>query len=223
MLIPANLLFSYFDGTTNPPRQLSPDAVASRDDTIGPLLLKLFTETRHSLSPTVELGINPYPLSIVSAQLTFLPLGHLHTRRVLVPVSRYNEPLLRPDSASPKETTPSDDSVARVVGYISAAETYSSLKPQLVRIIQLQHGGNAYEEFRRMERRNHQKWLAMDHGSDPDHPDTVESEPMRTASGSKAKSVVSDRSADTRSQSSDGPDRVLVKKEVGAWWGTKLG
>jgi len=133
--------------------------------------------------------------------------------------------------SSTRDTDPSEESLARAVGYISAADTYSSLKPELIRIIQSEHRGDAYEEFRKMERRNYRKWLNMDHTLDPERlSDSVvtEVDPARNVSEEKgkAKSVVSERSAssknlDAGSQSSEGVDRVLLKKEVGAWWGIK--
>ena len=231
-----NLLFSYFDVSVSPPKQLPLDMVISKEDTIAPVLSKMYTGRQHTLSPTVDLGINPLPLSILSAQFTFLPLTQLHTARKLIPVARFNVPMIRLDEDTPRETTPDDvtDSVARVAGYIAAGETYISLKPELLRIIKEQNRGDAYGEFKRIEQRSHRRWLGM---AIPDH-ERAESvisdyESVRkvlSSESAKAKSVNSELPKSSNILDGQLPnaekgdaalDKVQLRREVGAWWGMK--
>ena len=231
-----NLLFSYFDLSVSPPKQLPLDMVFSKDDTIAPLLSKVYTGRQHTISPTVDLGINPLPLSILSAQFTFLPLTQLHTARKLIPVARFNVPMIRLDDKTQRATSDDvTDSVARLAGYIAANETYISLKPELLRIIKEQNRSDAYGELKRIEQRSHRRWLGMDI---PDH-DRTESvisdyesvRKVRSGESAHAQSVNSELSR--RSNSFDGQvqsaekgdaalDKVQLRKEVGAWWGRKL-
>lgn len=165
----ANLLFSYYDLSVSPPKSLPPEQVFSKEDTIAPLLAKVYTARQHTLSPSINLGINPFPLSILPAQFTFLPLVQLHTLRRLIPVARFNVPLLRtPTADSDDNPTTEDnsgedveDSLARVMGYIAAGETYKSLRPDLIRL--LREGTiDPLGEFRKIEQRSHRRWLNMD-------------------------------------------------------------
>ena len=228
-----NLLFSYFDLSVSPPKQLPLDMVFSKEDTIAPLLSKVYTGRQHTLSPTVDLGINPLPLSILSAQFTFLPLIQLHTARKLIPVARFNVPMIRLDEKTPTSDDVTD-SVARLAGYIAANEIYISLKPELLRVIKEQNRGDAYGEFRRIEQRSHRRWLGMEI---PDH-EKMESiisdyESVRkvpSGESAQAKSVntelsKSSNSFDGQVQSAEkgdaALDKVQLRKEVGAWWGRK--
>jgi len=229
-----NLLFSYFDISVSPPKQLPLDMVFSKEDTIAPLLSKVYTGRQHTISPTIDLGINPLPLSILSAQFTFLPLTQLHTARKLIPIARFNVPMIRLDDKTPTSDDVTD-SVARLAGYIAANETYISLKPELLQIIKEQNRSDAYGELKRIEQRSHRRWLGMDI---PDH-DRTESvisdyesvRKVRSGESARAQSVNSELSR--RSNSLDGQvqsaekgdaalDKVQLRKEVGAWWGRKL-
>ena len=231
----ANLLFSYFDLSVSPPKQLPPDMVFNKEDTIAPILSKVYTGRQCSLSSTVDLGINPFPLSILSAQFTFLPLVQLHTTRQLIPVARFNVPMIRSDDETPSETTPDDvtDSVARLAGYIAANEIYISLKPELVRIIKEQNCGDAYGEFKRIEQRS-RRWLGMEI-PEPERTDSIISEEegvrkVLSGESTRAKSVNSELSKssnifDFQVQSAEkgdaALDKVQLRREVGAWWGRK--
>jgi len=235
-----NLLYSYFDLSVSPPKALPPDMVYVKEDTIAPILSKVYTSRQHTLSPTVDLGINPFPLSILSAQFTFLPLTNLHTTRQLIPVARFNVPMIRTDSSPPSTEEDITDSVARLAGYISAGETYHSLKPELVRILSLQKSGDAYGEFKRMEQNSHRRWLGME--LHPERNDSIisDSESVRkvksgesggTGGGNtKTKSVSSELSKSSASldgqiQSAEkgdaALDKVQLRREVAAWWGKK--
>jgi len=249
-----NLLFSYFDTSTTPPRQLPPEQVFSKDDTVAPILQKVFTEREHTYNQSqhIKLGINPFPLSILSAVFTFLPLSHVQMERHLMPIARYNVPLIKKEDDSTSstgsatrispDTTQVDvqDSVARLNGYLAAMETYSSLKPALLHILQKEERANPYLEFRRIEHRSHRKWLGMDIPEfDDDHDtSTLRSQGSISASGSggaaveKRKSVHSEVSKGSGSGSMEGPvpivereegemNRIQLKREVAAWWGRK--
>jgi len=240
-----NLVFSYFDTSVNPPRPLPPEIVFNKDDTIAPILSKVYTGRQLS-SSTQELGINPLPLSILSAQMTFLPLTNLHTERSWMPVSRYDVPLLRTDqsngSSNDEEPKKLKDSVAQVSGYIATADTWLALRPELVRVLQSQYRGDAYNEIRRMERRSHQRWLGMSiEKGEHERPGSVLSdydsvrktysgESSMSKSGLSEKSTAESVSGDqtqqstptaSQPQSSLLPDKVEMRKEVGAWWGKK--
>jgi hypothetical protein len=228
-----NLLFTYFDTSVNPPRILPPEFVFNKEDTIAPLLSKVYTGRQRS-SSSQELGINPFPLSILAAQMTFLPLTNLHTERNWIPVSRYNVPLLRSDQSdgSSKDENSTDtlkESVAQVAGHITTADTWSSLKPDLVHVLQSQFRGDAYAEIRRMERRSHRRWLGMEN-PEQEKPESVGGDyesVMKIHSGgsSNSKSGHSERSASSASGEVQHPhpvlDKVELRKEVGAWWGRK--
>jgi len=161
------LIFSYYDLSVSPPKPLPPELVFSKEDTIAPLLAKVYTERQHTLSPAINLGINPLPLSILPAHFTFLPVIKLHTIRRLIPVARFNVPMIRPDDSPPDQqradrTDEVEDSVARVMGYISAGETYKSLRPDLLRLLRESNKTDALGEFKKIEQRSHRRWLAMD-------------------------------------------------------------
>src|ERR1700677_385648 len=94
-----NLLFSYFDTTVSPPRALHPEQVHSKEDTIAPLLSKVYTHPPHTSSG--NLGINPLPLSILSAQFTFLPLIQMQTVRNFIPIARFNVPMIHTEPPKP--------------------------------------------------------------------------------------------------------------------------
>jgi hypothetical protein len=172
----ANLLFSYYDLSGPSPKVLPLEMVFSKEDTIAPLLAKVYTARQHSLSPTINLGINPLPLSILPAQFTFLPLVKVHTIRRLIPVARFNVPMIRvddpstlhqdqnKDAAQEKEKNEEDveDSIARVMGYISACEIYKSLRPDLLRLLRESNKTDAFGELTKIEQRSHRRWLAMD-------------------------------------------------------------
>jgi hypothetical protein len=228
-----NLLFSYFDVSVSPPKQIPLDMVLSKEDTIAPVLSKMYTGRKHTLSPTVDLGINPLPLSILSAQFTFLPLTQLHTARKLIPLARFNIPMIRLD-----ETTPASDdvtdSVARLAGYIAANEIYIALKPELLRIIKQQNRGDAYGELKRIEQRSHRRWLGMEI---PEHErresvisDHESVRKVLSSESTKAKSVNSELSKSSNILDGQVPssekgyaasDKVQLQREVGAWWGMK--
>ena len=206
--------------------------VYTKEDTIGPLLSKVYTGRQHTLSPAVDLGINPYPLSILSAQFTFLPLVQLHTLRHLIPVARFNVPMIQSDEDA-SQTEDITDSVARLAGYIAAGETYISLKPELVRIIKEQNRGDAYGEFKRIEQKSHRRWLGME-VPEIERTDSVVSGysvgKLRSGESGRAKSLSSELSKS--SSSLDGQiqnaekrdaalDKVQLRREVGAWWGRK--
>ena len=161
------MIFSYFDLSVSPPKPLPPELVFSKEDTIAPLLAKVYTERQHTLSPSINLGINPLPLSILPAHFTFLPVVKLHTIRRLIPVARFNVPMIRADDSSPDQRRADgmddvEDSVARVMGYISAGETYKSLRPDLLRLLRESNKTDALGEFKKIEQRSHRRWLAMD-------------------------------------------------------------
>ena len=175
--------------------------------------------------------------------MTFLPLTNLHTERTWMPVLRYNVPMIRTDSTNDPGSPNQDDipdsleeSVSRVAGYISAGDIYSSLKPELLRILQSQFRGDAYGEYRRIETRSHRKWLGMEDMSDRERAGSVVSDqesvkkiPSAGSSGSNAKRSQSERSlsvasVDTQVGGGEGVgDQVQLRKEVGAWWGRKTG
>ena len=213
-----------------------------KEETITPILSKVYTGRQHLLSPTVNLGVNPYPLSILPAQFTFLPLIQLQTVRKLMPVARFNVPMiqLRDDNTTPKLTDNGSeddlmDSVARVAGYIAAGETYSSLRPELIRVIKEQNrGGDALGEFKRIEQRSHRRWLGMEfpetEGTDSIVSDYESVRKVRSGESKESKSGNSEISKN--SASLDGQiqvpekgdatlDKVQLKKEVGCWWGRK--
>lgn len=207
---------------------------------MAPFLSKVFTNRHHTLSPSVHLGINPFPLSILPAQLTFLPLTQLHTIRHFIPVARFNVPMVRPENEPmPKSTQNGEsgdlaESVATVAGYVSAGETYSSLKPELVRVIREENRGDAYNEYRRIERRSAQKWLSMEIPDMERRGSVVSTESVRkvrSGESAKPKSIESEQSRsssslDCHTQISErdvGLEKVQLKKEVGAWWGKKTG
>jgi len=213
--------------------------VYNKEDTIAPLLSKVYTERQHNLSPSVDLGINPFPLSILSAQFTFLPLTHLQTARQLIPVARFNVPMIRTDN-SPASTTQEDitDSVARLAGYIAAGETYRSLKPELVRILSQQKSGDAFGEFKRIEQKSHRRWLGMEiqERSDSIISDSESVQKTRSGESGETRSTTRTRSVNSEMSKSsvnlDGQvqsaekgdaalDKVQLRREVGAWWGRK--
>ena len=212
----------------------------SKEDTIAPILSKVYTIRQHTLSPSIKLGINPFPLSILPAQFTFLPLTQLHTVRRLIPVARFNVPMIRSDDEPPSGSTQAagcndtSESIARLAGYVFAGEIYSSLKPELLRLIREQTRGDANGELRRIEQRSSQRWLGMGTpeserknsvGSDSDSVRKV-----RSRESAKTKSINSERSKSSASfdgliQSPERGDAVLdkvqLRREVGAWWGRK--
>jgi hypothetical protein len=237
-----NLLFSYFDTSVNPPRTLPPEIVFNKDDTISPLLSKVYTGRQRSSSTLQELGINPFPLSILSAQMTFLPLTNLHTERSWLPVSRFNVPLLRSDHTNDsQEETQHElkDSVAQVAGYIITADTWLALRPELVRVLQSEFRGEAYNELKRMERKSHQRWLGMENdgrersGSIVSDYESVKK--ILSGESATSKSGVSERSMSSSmvgdpqatptapAHTPNNPvfDKVELRKEVGVWWGKK--
>jgi hypothetical protein len=208
--------------------------VLGKEDTIAPILSKVYTGNENTSS--VNLGINPYPLSILSAQFTFLPLTQLHTTRNLIPVARFNVPMTNPTTNIPVDSTTDtiSESVARVAGYIAAGETYSSLKPELLRIINESGKQDAYAEYRRIELKSHQKWMGMEF-ADRERTDSVVSDfesvrRFKSGESTNAKSVNSDGARSSGSlegyvqvaeRGEAAEDRVQLKKEVGAWWGRK--
>jgi hypothetical protein len=204
-----------------------------KEDTIAPILSKVFTEKKHSLSPAVDLGINPFPLSILPGQFTFLPLTQLHRIRNLIPFARYNVPLIQKDDAPSNEDI--SESVARVAGYIASRDTYVSLKSELIRVLEQQNCGDAYGEFRRIERRSVRRWLEMDRQPDIERADSITSDHdsvrgSRSGESAKAESVSSEQSKSSASlegqvQNEEKGDatfrKVVLKREVGGWWGRK--
>jgi hypothetical protein len=206
--------------------------VYSKEDTIGPLLSKVYTGRQHTLSPTVDLGINPFPLSILSAQFTFLPLVQLQTLRHLIPVARFNVPMIRTED-NPSPPVDITDSVAILAGYIAAGEIYISLKPELVRIIKEENRGDAYGEFKRIEQKSHRRWLGMEVPEIEGTDFLVSDQNLRkigSRESTKRKSVNSEISKSSASlngqvQSSEkgdaALDQVQLRREVGAWWGRK--
>ena len=75
--------------------------------------------------------------------------------------------MIRPDESPPDQERADDvddveDSVARVMGYISAGEIYKSLRPDLLRLLRESNKTDALGEFKRIEQRSHWRWLAMD-------------------------------------------------------------
>jgi hypothetical protein len=208
--------------------------VLAKEDTIAPILSKVYTGNENTSS--INLGINPYPLSILSAQFTFLPLTQLHTIRNLIPVTRFNVPMTNPTTNIPIDSTSDtiSESAARVAGYIASGETYSSLKPELLRIIKETGKPDAYTEFRRIELKSHQKWMGMDY-PERERTDSVVSDfesirRLKSGESAIAKSVSSEgaRSAESlegyvqvAEKGEAAGDKVQLKREVGAWWGRK--
>jgi hypothetical protein len=183
--------------------------------------------------------MNPYPLSILPAIMTFLPLTGVHNIRRLIPVARFNVPMLREKKDTVETAEDFQDSVARLAGYIASRETYHSLKPNLIDSIrkELDGGGDAEGRFRRIEKRSHRRWLGMEVPQDLDRTDSLASDPdnvtQRTKSGesSKPKSINSEQSRSSISLDSGqiqtaergdaALDKVQLRKEVGAWWGRR--
>jgi hypothetical protein len=209
--------------------------VLGKEDTIAPILSKVYTGSQHT-SSSVNLGINPYPLSILSAQFTFLPLTQLHTIRNLIPVARFNVPMTHSptNGADPPSDTLSE-SVARVAGFIAAGDTYSSLKPELLRIIRESGKPDADSELRRIELKSHQKWMGMDIPETRERTDSVVSDfesvrRLKSGESAIAKSVSSEGARSVGSvegyvqvaeKGEAASDKVHLKREVGAWWGKK--
>ena len=213
-----------------------------KEDTIAPILSKVYTGRQHTLSPNVNLGINPFPLSILPAQFTFLPLIQLQTVRKLIPVARFNVPMIRSDDENVTPTPTEDgseddmmDSVARLAGYIAAGEIYSSLRPELIRIIREEsRGGDAIGEFKRIEQRSHRRWLGME-VPEIERTESIvsESESVRKVRSGESRESKSGNSEVSKSSASlDGQvqvpekgdaalDKVQLKKEVACWWGRK--
>jgi hypothetical protein len=233
-----NLLFSYFDFSFNTPRQLPSDIVFSKGDTIAPILSKVYTGKQHNVSPTVNLGINPYPVAILGAQFTFLPLTQLHTERHLIPLARFDVPMIRPvqnSNLAPCRTSDDiNDSVAILAGYITSGEMYSSLKSELLRVIREQNGGDAHGEFKRIEQRSHQRWLGLEvPNNDLSNFITSDHESIRKVRRSaspRPRSINleiprSSRSVDSPVQVAErgdvALDKVQLRREVCGWWGRK--
>ena len=213
-----------------------------KEDTIAPILSKVYTTRQHTLSPTINLGINPFPLSILPAQFTFLPLIQLQTVRKLIPVARFNVPMVRSQdenlTPTPTENGSQDDimdSVARVAGYIAAGDTYISLRPELIRVIQEQNrGGDAVLDFKRMEQRSHRRWLGME-VPEIERTESIVSdhESVRKVRSGESRESKSGNSEISKSSASlDGQvqvpekgdaalDKVQLKREVACWWGRK--
>lgn len=239
-LTAANLLFSYYDTSVDPPRQFPPDAVIGKEPSIAPILSELFTGRQSTASSLVDVGINPYPLSILSAQVTFLPLTQLHSVRSLLPVSRFNVPTVHPERSGISDASTGgvshciEESVASVAGYIAAGDTYISLKPELIRVLEEQGRADAYEEFRRIERITHRRWLGMETARTRSESVTSDFESARkvqSGESTRTKSISSEEATNVgnvngfHGERGPGPDSGLEKarlsKEVGAWWGRK--
>ena len=232
-----NLLYSYFDTSFDPPRQLTSDLIFSKGDTIAPVLLKVYTGKQHNISPTVSLGINPYPVAILSAQFTFLPLIQLRTERHLIPLAPFNVPMIRseqnPNSVPHGTSDDINDSVGKLAGYIASGETYSSLKSELLQVIREKNRGDAYSEFKRIEQRSHRMWLGMelpDHDSDSVMSGMESMRKVRSGKSPRPRSVSpefskSSKSFDVTYRGIEKENAALVKgqlrREVCAWWGRK--
>jgi hypothetical protein len=217
-----NLLFSYFDTSTQPPKQLLPEQVFNTHDTIAPILSKIYTSAQHSLPTQTKLGINPFPLSILPAQLTFLPLVSMQSEKRLVPVARFNVPMLREHGTSIDEVV--EESVARTMGYVAGGETYSSLKPALLGALR-DVVGDVEGEFRKFERRSATKWIGMEVdkdervGSEGESPKKVK---RRSGEGSSGVDVEGLGNAGVATEGGGASVGMQLRREVGAWWGRKI-
>ena len=233
-----NLIFSYFDTTVSPPKLLSAEMVHAKDDTIASLLSKVYTGLRQTSLSSHNIGVNPLPLSILSAGFTFLPLVQLRTARNFIPIARFNVPFLNSDGSTSYVKLGEDvdeDSVARVAGYVASGDTYSSLRQEIIRLLKTSTKENPDREYRRIERQNHKKWLGMDSvdsegvesiSSDQDSLRKVRSEASSVDKSTESGGATSSASSNVQMQSGmkpieDGITKVQLKKEVGAWWGRK--